>query len=204
MRRVTPAAALTRAQAAARSGASVLRTSVASTVARARSPTSETRQRAPFHQQPSPGAATIVSPSAGKAAAPAVTSSPSTIATNVAQSGTPRMKLLVPSIGSMIQRRCASGRTVPSSSPRMPSAGKSDSMRSRAARSAARSQAVTGEPSGLVSTVPATVRADSCRNPGSAAAPATRATSSAASMSELTAPPSAPAERPRPSRRAPA
>src|SRR3989337_2120011 len=58
----------------------------------------------------------------------------------------------VPSIGSMIQRRLASGRSSPNSSPIIPSPGKRDSMASRTNASASRSATVTKDESGFVST----------------------------------------------------
>ena len=56
----------------------------------------------------------------------------STTATSEPHSGTPRTNVLVPSIGSISQRRRASGAVTPSSSPTMPSPGKRAPIHSRA------------------------------------------------------------------------
>ena len=122
-------------------------------MARAMVSTVDTLQREPFHQHPAPGAAAIDSPIAGKYAAPANTFSPSHSATSEPHSGVPRTKVFVPSMGSMIHRRFAPGRSSPNSSPSKPSSGKYLLTHSRAAVSAARSAIVTGEPSAFHSTL---------------------------------------------------
>ena len=150
--RLTAARPARRRHPSPRAGSRAKRSSVVSTVASSTRATAETRQRASFHQHPSPGAAATSSPTGGKYAAPASTVSSSATAISVPHSGTPRTKLFVPSIGSMIQRRRASGRSTPNSSPSTPSPGKWRCTHSRAAVSAARSATVTGEPSPFVST----------------------------------------------------
>ena len=78
-------------------------------------------------------------------------SSPSrSTASNVPNSGTPRMKLWVPSIGSMYQRVAASPASVPYSSPTRPWSGYVAWIRLRIARSIAVSAWVTNVRSGLV------------------------------------------------------
>src|SRR5205807_6811807 len=74
-------------------------------------------------------------------------------AISVPNSGTPLMKDLVPSIGSRTQTNGASSRSRPNSSPMMPCSGKRAAISRRIAVSAARSAAVTGDRSGLSSTV---------------------------------------------------
>jgi hypothetical protein len=64
----------------------------------------------------------------------------------------PRVKAIVPSIGSTTQRRRARDGVDPSSSPRIASSGNASPITRRIARSASRSAIVTGEPSCLVST----------------------------------------------------
>ena len=150
-RRVRQRAAIRRA----RSGRSRKRSSVVSTVASA---SVATRRHAgsalPFHQQPAPGAAATSSSTAGKYAAPASTRSPSHSATSEPHSGTPRTNVFVPSIGSMIQRRAAPGRSSPNSSPRMPSCGEAALRSTRAPPAPRRGRRSSpGEPSAFVSTV---------------------------------------------------
>ena len=83
----------------------------------------------------------------------AASSSPSrSTASSVAKMGTPRTKLLVPSIGSMYQRIEASPSSVPYSSPTRPWAGKAARIRSRTRRSIAWSASVTRFRSGFVET----------------------------------------------------
>ena len=72
-------------------------------------------------------------------------------ASSVPNSGTPRMKLWVPSIGSMYQRTDASPASVPYSSPTSPWSGKASRMRARIIRSIAVSAWVTNVRSGFVS-----------------------------------------------------
>ena len=66
----------------------------------------------------------MISPVAGKLAAPASTCSPSTTATSDPQNGTPRTNDFVPSMGSITQRRPLVPARSPNSSPRTPSDGK--------------------------------------------------------------------------------
>jgi hypothetical protein len=101
---------------------------------------------------PAPGAAHQRRCSAGADTTPTTASSPSSSPINVAHTGTPRTKFLVPSIGSMIQRRRESSAVLPNSSPTTASAGLAAASRSRRACSTARSASVTGVRSGLVST----------------------------------------------------
>ncbi len=65
--------------------------------------------------------------------------------------GTPRMKLWVPSIGSMYQRTDASAPSVPNSSPMMPWSGNASRRRVRMRSSTSVSATVTNVRSGLVS-----------------------------------------------------
>ena len=79
-------------------------------------------------------------------------SSPSrSTASRVPNKGTPRMKLWVPSIGSMYQRTDASPASVPYSSPTRPWSGNASVSRSRMRCSIAVSAWVTYDRSGLVS-----------------------------------------------------
>src|SRR5439155_22840704 len=88
---------------------------------------------------------------------------------SVPNSGTPLIKDLVPSIGSSTQTYSASSRSRPNSSPMTPCSGNSAAISSRIACSAARSAIVTGERSGLSSTV------SGARKCGRIAAPAASA-----------------------------
>jgi hypothetical protein len=66
----------------------------------------ETRSRSPFAQAPPSRRAASNSPVTGLWMTPTVTSPCSSRPISVAHTGRRRMKLLVPSIGSMIHRRC--------------------------------------------------------------------------------------------------
>ena len=76
----------------------------------------------------------------------------SSTASRLQYSGTPWVKALVPSIGSMIQVRPEAPAASASSSPTMASSGNRAAISSRRNRSAALSAAVTGVPSPLRST----------------------------------------------------
>ena len=82
----------------------------------------------------------------------AACSSPSrSAARSVPNSGTPRMKLWVPSIGSRYQRTSDPPAALPYSSPTTPCVGNVSAIRSRIRRSIAWSAAVTNDPSAFVS-----------------------------------------------------
>ncbi len=94
-------------------------------------------------------------PSAGAETSP-TTGSPSSIsAISVAQTGTPRTKFLVPSMGSITQWRFDLP-VVPNSSPVTASRGRARARCERIASSAALSASETGVRSGLVSTTRST------------------------------------------------
>ena len=89
---------------------------------------------------------------AGIWATPAIGSPLYSRPTSVAQIGTPRMKLRVPSMGSMIQRKPELPGVAPDSSPRKPSCGNRPSSVFLSRFSAPRSASVTGLLSGFHST----------------------------------------------------
>ena len=74
-------------------------------------------------QAPVPRAAYQRSPIAGADMAPTCSSPSTSTAMSVPNSGTPRMKLWVPSIGSMYQRMPATASWSPYSSPTRPCSG---------------------------------------------------------------------------------
>ena len=118
--------------------------------------TSETRQRVAVSsrrpvQAPTSLAAHQRRFSAGADTRPTTGSSPSNSAISVAQTGTPRTKFLVPSIGSSTQRR-GPWPVVPNSSPMTASRVRARLRVIRSISSTARSASVTGVRSGLVST----------------------------------------------------
>src|SRR5438034_5951120 len=104
---------------------------------------------------------------------PTIAWSPSIRAISVAQIGTPRMKFLVPSIGSITHTRLpgpAGASVAPNSSPSTPSRGRARVSVPRSARSTAVSASETGVRSGLAST-----RRSSARNRAIATASAASA-----------------------------
>ena len=78
---------------------------------------------APTAHDPPPRRAYHRCPSAGALMTPATMLPASSTASRVPNRGTPRMKLWVPSIGSMYQRMPALARSVPYSSPTIPWSG---------------------------------------------------------------------------------
>src|SRR3989449_866680 len=89
---------------------------------------------------------------AGALTTPATTSSPSSIASSVANTGMPRTKLRVASMGSTIRRAAELPADAPCSSPSSPSSGCRWRVTVRTVSSIARSASVTGLRSGLSST----------------------------------------------------
>src|SRR5487761_2748286 len=98
---------------------------------------------------PSPRAANQRSRIAGAEITPTCSSPSASTASSVPKSGTPRMKLWVPSIGSMYQRIRAPPASSPYSSPTRPCVGNADPMRPRISRSISWSATVTNVRSGL-------------------------------------------------------
>src|SRR5581483_10650364 len=164
------------------SGSSAVRSRpyVHETAASASSRVAETRSRVPSAKAPPPRLPHQRRPSAGAETTPQPKSPSRSSAISVAQIGTPRVKLRVPSIGSTIQRALALSRS-PYSSPSTPSPGRSRAMRSRSSSSVARSASVTGVASAFVSTT-------NCREwkRGSVSASAASASSSAKRRSAST------------------
>jgi hypothetical protein len=103
-------------------------------------------------QAPVPVAAHQRRPRAGAETSPRTGRRPSSNAMSVAQTGTPRTKFLVPSIGSMTHWR-APWPVASNSSPTTASRGRTRRSWTRTISSAARSASVTGVRSGFVSTV---------------------------------------------------
>ena len=106
-------------------------------------------------QAPISGAAHQRRPRAGAETTDKTTLPSMVSAISDAQTGTPRMKLAVPSIGSMIQVRFGSEllpSVLPNSSPIRASSGRASARRPFSACSTERSASVTGLASGLVST----------------------------------------------------
>ena len=97
----------------------------------------------PSAHAPSPLRAQKSSPVAGLWTTPVVTCPSSSRAMSTAQIGMCRTKFLVPSMGSMIQRRDV-GPSCPNSSPRKPQSGKARPRTARMTCSASRSAWVTG------------------------------------------------------------
>src|SRR5436309_6502717 len=109
----------------------------------------DTPMRRPSRNAPPPRAACQRAPKAGALATPATTSPPCSIASSVANTGMPRTKFRVPSMGSMMSRACVGPGASPSSSPSTPSSGWFWRTAVRAIASIAWSASVTGLRSGF-------------------------------------------------------
>src|SRR5437870_3426188 len=105
--------------------------------------------RCPSRNAPLPRAACQRAPKAGALATPATTSPPASIASRVANTGMPRTKLRVPSMGSMMSRASVGPGASPSSSPSTPSSGWFWRTAVRAIASIVWSASVTGLRSGF-------------------------------------------------------
>src|SRR6266567_1993990 len=128
--------------------------------------------RCPSRNAPLPRAACQRAPKAGALATPATTSPPASIASRVANTGMPRTKLRVPSMGSMMSRASVDPGASPSSSPSTPSSGWFWRTAARAIASIAWSASVTGLRSGFSWT-----RSPAVRNHRSASSSARSASS---------------------------
>ena len=143
--------ASTRSPSASQIGPTVAGSVVVASASSSRS-TRDTRAGRPFHQAPSPTAPVTISESPARLQTPTTGSPPISSPISVPKSGTPWTKLVVPSIGSRIQRCVGSEPDSPSSSPSTRCFGKRASIRERSSRSAAISASVTGVRSGFIVT----------------------------------------------------
>src|SRR6266702_6192593 len=141
-------------------------------VARSSDAMRDTIIRCPSRNAPLPRAACQRAPKAGALATPATTSPPASIASRVANTGMPRTKLRVPSMGSMMSRASVDPGASPSSSPSTPSSGWFWRTAARAIASIAWSASVTGLRSGFSWT-----RSPAVRNHRSASSSARSASS---------------------------